>query len=208
VQAGKADRSGGCVEVTATEVGRADRAAAADRRKDQVRRRLALHHRREQFGEEVREWNLSSRVGLRCRPDEALPLHDGNGLGDHRPASWQIEPADLERSHLAEPDTGVGQEQDDEAVGLAVSLGVGTMLAECRGIPALVGQVLDLRDAQVALLGTDRAGQIDSFRDVPRQTPIADREVEDETQHPMDLADRGWRAPCRQRVLTQVWTSA
>jgi hypothetical protein len=198
VQAGKADRSSGCVEVTASEMGRADRAAAADGGKDQIRRRLALHQRRELFGQEVRKRDLASRMRLRCRPDEALPLHDGDGLRGQRPASRQIEPSDLERSHFAEPDPGVGQEQDDQAVDLAVPLGVGTMLAECGGVAALDGQVLDLRNAEVALLGTDRARQIDLLRDVPCESTVADGEVEDQAQNAMDLPYRGRGASCRQ----------
>lgn len=129
MQAGLADRLPGGVEVAASEVRRPHRPAAADGGEDQVVRCLAL----DLLGEEVRDRDLTALVRLRRRPDEPLALHDSDGLGDHGAALGQVEPTDLERGHLPEPDAGVNQEEYDQAVGLAVTLGIGAMLGVAVG---------------------------------------------------------------------------
>lgn len=158
---------------------------------DQLVGSLRFDESGELLGEEVRDRDVAARVGLGRRPDQAPALSDGDRFGDHRPSGAYVEAATLERRHLAEPHTGVGQEEDDEPVGLAVALGVRPVLAERRRGAAFVGQRFDLGNRQVALLGPDRAREVEHLRDVAGQPAVLDRKIEDQGEHPVNLADRG-----------------
>ena len=54
-------------------------------------------------------------------PQTSPALHDGDGLGDGRTPAGDVEAAHPECGHLAEPDACVGEEQDDEPVGLILA---------------------------------------------------------------------------------------
>jgi hypothetical protein len=50
--------------------------------------------------------------------------------------------------------------------------------------------VFDLADREVSLLLADRPRQVDLLRDVAAESSVADREVEDQRQGPVDLPNR------------------
>ncbi|HEX5089632.1 MAG TPA: hypothetical protein VFV89_17625 [Nocardioides sp.] len=131
------DRRSGGVEVPAAEDGRAQRRAAADPGEDELVGRQRLEVRRQLVNEEAWQRDLTPLVGLGCAPDQALALHDGDGLGDDGSATLEVDPARAQRRHLAEADTGVGEEEDSKAVRLVGPLGVRAVLARVRGVSAL-----------------------------------------------------------------------
>jgi hypothetical protein len=63
---------------------------------------------------------------------------------------------DTEGGHLAEPDSGVGKEGDDEPIGFVGARVVACVRVRVRGVSAGVGEVVDLIVGQIAVLPVAR----------------------------------------------------
>ena len=90
--------------------------------------------------EEPWDRHLPAFVRFGSAPDQPLALHDGDGLGDGRTPAGDVEAAHPECGHLAEPDACVGEEQDDEPVGLILAFIEPAMLAHVRRAGARLGE--------------------------------------------------------------------
>nr|WP_238384812.1 hypothetical protein [Ornithinicoccus soli] len=198
MQAGKSDRPRGRIEAAAAEDRRPHRAAAPDPGEDQLVGCLAGDVRGQVLDQEPGNRDVAALMGLRGPPHQPLALDHGDRLGDQGTPAHQVEPADRQRRHLAEPDAGVGQEQHHEPVGLVGALVEPPVLAHLRWPAALGGERRHLRVAQVALLLPHRPGQVHSLGDVARQPSVPDSHVQDQGEDAMNLPDRR-RGPGRRQ---------
>ena len=73
-----------------------------------------LRARRGRRRRKARDRHFALLVTFR-RP-ERHRAHRRHGLGDQRAAAKEVDPAHAQRGHLAEPEAGIGEEQDDEPV--------------------------------------------------------------------------------------------
>jgi hypothetical protein len=103
-----------------------------------------------------------------------------DGLGDGRAPAGEVEAAHSECGHLAEPDAGVGEEQDDEPVGLILASIEPAMLAHVRRADAGIGEGFDRGVGQESLLLLGRAWEINTGRDVAGQASLLDGHVDDQ----------------------------
>lgn len=102
--------------------------------------------------EEWRQGELTALMGLGSAPHQAMSLHRCDGGDDRGPVPVQVDPVDTKGGHLAEPDTGVGEEQNDETVGLVGPGVVARVLARLTRVAAGLCEVVDPVVDQVAVL--------------------------------------------------------
>ena len=152
----------GCRSGTPIDVGRSaergpegadpQRLAVADAGEDQVVRLLTVDVIDEFRGEEARDRHLTPPVGLGRSPDEPLSLDRSHGLDDDGAVAAQVEPGDAQRGHLAEPDTGIREEQHDQPVGLVGARVEVAVLARAARVSGRGREVVHLIVSQMGLL--------------------------------------------------------
>jgi hypothetical protein len=91
-------------------------------------------------------------------------MHYGHRLGDHRASPQEVEPADSQRRHFAEPHPGIGEEQDHEAMRVVLAFTVAAVLAYLCGLATRVGQRGHLLVREVSPLGCNDAREVDKPR--------------------------------------------
>lgn len=115
----------GCVIEGLVEGGHAQRRPPSDAGEDEVVGPLARDVDAQLCDQEPRNRDLPSLMRLGSPPHQALSLNRSDRGDDGRAVPGQVESVDVQGGHLAEPDSGVGEEEDDEAVCL-VGAGVVT----------------------------------------------------------------------------------
>ncbi|HET7067540.1 MAG TPA: hypothetical protein VFI21_08055 [Nocardioides sp.] len=183
----------GCVVEGLAEGAHTHRRPAAYPGEHEVVRTPADNEAGELGREERRKRDLTPLMRLGSSPHEAMSLHRSHGGDDRGTVPDQVESVDAEGSHLAEPDAGVGEEEDEEPVGLVGAGVVACVLVGIARVATGTGEVLDLVVGQVPVLVLADAREVDTLGHVACQPPVLDRHVEDETEHAVDLGHTGRR---------------
>ena len=146
--------------------------------------------------QEARDRHLAALVRLGGSPHHPKPLDGSDRLGDDCPSLGEVDPADTQRGHLAEPHASVCKEEDNQPVHLVGVFVVGPVLADLSRIAACGGQGIDLRVGQVAALVLDRPRQVDLRGDVAGQPAVPDKVTPGRDADPLLVVE-----PCRRRAL-------
>ncbi|TKJ31223.1 hypothetical protein A6V29_18555 [Blastococcus sp. CCUG 61487] len=121
-------------------------------------------------------------MGLRCAEHQpSADLRDR--LGDGEPAPEEVDPSDPQGGHLAEAQSGIRQQPDDAPV-----------------LTRRVGEPLDLVMGEEPRLLPRHSGQGYALGRVPRDTAVADSEVQEQREHAVRLANGPRGRPPRQQL--------